>query len=173
MTEEEINLRTYIEALLTGLEKRIDDRFESVDDKIEALETTVGDKFKASDVAVLAALVGKDKAVDAAFLAAREASAKTEEAQRVYNSGHNGLLQKMNEQYDHMMPRTEVIARLEAIEAKIEQGRGEIQSLRETRSQGQGSKDNKTANAFYVIAGCGMFISVVSVIVSVVLHFAK
>jgi hypothetical protein len=162
MTEEEINLRSYIEAIMHEREKATEDRFKSVDDR-----------FKASDVAVLAALVAKDKAVDAAFLAAREASAKTEQAQRVYNEGHNGLIQKMNEQYDHMMPRDEVIARLGAIESKIEEGRREIQGLRETRSQGQGTKENKNANAVYIIAGSGIFISLISLIVSVILHFNK
>jgi hypothetical protein len=162
MTEEEINLRSHIEAIMNEREKSINDRFKSVDDR-----------FKASDVAVLAALVAKDKAVDAAFLAAREASAKTEQAQRVYNEGHNGLIQKMNEQYDHMMPRDEVIARLGAIESKIEEGRREIQGLRETRSQGQGTKENKNTNMIYVIAFSGVAISIVSIIVTIVLHFNK
>jgi hypothetical protein len=162
MTEDEtIHLRSYIEAIMNEREKSTEDRFKSVDDR-----------FKASDVAVLAALVAKDKAVDAAFLAAREASAKTEEAQRVYNAGHNGLLQKMNEQYDHMMPRDEVIARINAIDAKIEQGRTEIGSLRESRSESKGTKDSKSENAVYVIAGTGIVISVISMILTVVFHFS-
>jgi hypothetical protein len=161
MTEEEkVDLRTYIEAIMNEREKSTDDRFKAIDDR-----------FGASDVAVLAALVAKDKAVDAAFLAAREASAKSEEAQQIYNTGHNDLLRKMDEQYNHMMPREEVIARINAIDAKIEQGRAEIGSLRESRSQSQGTKENKSANAIYIIAGAGMFISILGVIVSVALHF--
>jgi hypothetical protein len=156
MTEDDkIDLRTYIEAIINERQKSTDD------------------KFKASDVAIAAALIAKDKAVEAAFLAAREASAKTEQAQNIYNNGHNDLLRKMNEQYNHMMPREEVITRINAIDEKIEQGRTEIISLREYRSQNKGTTEYKTQNAIYVIAYSGIFISLISVVVSIILHFLK
>jgi hypothetical protein len=153
MSEETIDLRTHIEAIMNERDRSYDSR------------------FRASEIAVNAALAAQEKAVTAAFLASEKAIVKAEEAQREYNVGHNDLLHKMDDQYNVMMPREEALVRIGAIDAKIELGRTEIAGLRESRSESKGTKENKSENAIYVIAGTGIVISVISMILSVVFKF--
>lgn len=154
MEEKSIDLRTYIEAIINERDRSYDSR------------------FRASEIAVNAALAAQEKAVTAAFLASEKAIVKAEEAQREYNVAHNDLVRKMDDQYNAMLPREEGLVRIGAIDAKIEQGRTEISSLRESRSESKGTKDSKSENTVYVIAGTGILISVISMILSVVFHFS-
>lgn len=70
----------------------------------------------------------KDKAIINALASAKEAAAKTEQAQRDYNVTHNDLLRKMDQQYNNMIPRPEFMAYKESAEQaiKVEKSRGDV-----------------------------------------------
>jgi len=98
-----IPLREFLEQLVSGLEDR------------------VMDKFASEEKAVMAALTAQDKLTSAAFASSEKSIQKAEEAQRVYDHGHNDLIRKMDDQYSEMMPRSEAISLHKATEEKLEQ----------------------------------------------------
>ena len=55
-------------------------------------------------------LAEKDKAINIALAAAKEASSKTEQAQRDYNSTHNDLMRKMDDRDKRFITRGELWA---------------------------------------------------------------
>ncbi len=106
-----------------------------------------------------AALQALEKQMAASFLASEKAVLKAEASQTQYNVGHNDLTRKMDAQYKDMLPRTEGDARFKAMEEKlsehrkeidrvrdesrllVDNARAEIASLRESRSEGTGRRD--------------------------------
>jgi hypothetical protein len=81
--------------------------------------------------------------VGIAFTASEKAATKTEQAQDLYNKGHNDLLRKMDDQHKDTLPREEANAKFESMAR-------EIQSLRESRVETsslavQSAKDTEEA----------------------------
>ena len=116
------------------------------------------DRFKAQETAVAAALASSEKLTGAAFAASKEAIVKAETAQTTYNTSHNDLTRKMDEQYKQMMPRPESDAKFEARDEKIEELKKEISVLREARSKSGGREEvviERRARSEWII---GLFI---------------
>lgn len=102
-----------------------------------------------------------EKQVGVAFTASEKAAAKTEQAQDVYNRGHNDLLRKMDDQHKDTLPREEANAKFDSIGKEI-QGLREFRSgdtvRRETRTEdrGQGNADRLViVTLIAAIAGVG------------------
>jgi hypothetical protein len=96
------------------------------------------DKFKASEQAVLTALVAQEKAVNAAlaaqekqtassFMASEKAIVKAEDAQREYNVRSNEFRGQLDDQAKTLMPRPESLTMFRATEDKLAAVKGELE----------------------------------------------
>jgi phosphopantetheinyl transferase (holo-ACP synthase) len=172
-TDQQIPMREFLERI-------IDER-----DRLYAA------RFVAAEVAVAAAFDAQKEAVAAAFLASKEAIGKAENAQTAYNVAHNDLSRKMDEQNKATIPRSETTALFRAADEKVAALQGsyddklenlrasfeksneniskEIAGLRESRSETSGKSLGVSASWAYLVGG----MSVLSVIVSIILHFWK
>lgn len=77
--------------------------------------------------------------IKTAFASSEKAITKSEASQQVYNTGHNDLTRKMEAQYSMMVPREEARLKWDAVDK-------ELQSLRESRSGGQGEREASRLN---------------------------
>lgn len=75
--------------------------------------------FTAGDKAVSAALAAAKEQTRDAFNSSEKAIVKAEEAQKSYNTSHNDLARKMDEQNKATMPRMEIDSRFKNLEEKI------------------------------------------------------
>ena len=125
LIEKERELREALESKLEERDRRYEERFQSQE------------KFNA--------IVSSN---------AKEAVAKAEISQTVYNATHNDLTRKMDAQYKEMLPRTEADSRFKSQEEKIN-------DLREFRSGLGGADRNKSAvwAVVLVLIGWGLTIA--------------
>lgn len=151
--QDRVSLKDYLETKLESL-------FKAIKDLIDERDRLYDTRFKASEVAVNAALAAQEKAVNAAFLASEKAIVKAEDAQREYNIRSNEFRGQLDDQAKTLMPRPETVGLFKAVEdkfvfvqqnfeSKLEAQRvsnekvfdsvtKEIASLRESRSEGAG-----------------------------------
>ena len=112
--DERINIRGYIERILTERD-RVD----------EEREKRLNERSQAAKEAVTAALASAEKAVDAAMAAAEKASQKSEEAAAETLKSHNNLIAQSRERDSTYATQTDLshanegIKRLESFQAKI------------------------------------------------------
>lgn len=100
--DDSIPLRDYLERLIAERDRTYEAR------------------FKASEVAVNAALASQEKAVAAAFLASEKAIVKAEVAQKDYNERSNEFRGQLDDQAKTLMPRPETLTMFSAMEDKLE-----------------------------------------------------
>lgn len=144
----EPNLREVV-ADLDGLR----DLMHSEDQRIEAVmderHERYGERAKAAE----------DR-VGVAFNAAKEASAKSDEAQKIYNEGHNDRL-----------PRLEAEGLFRSVRSEIDQVRKDVQGLRESRSQGTGERLHEVTATQRTQWSTGVIISTILGSIAVLLSF--
>lgn len=133
----------YIDRQIAGIERLIaeyDRRYE--------------ERHLAAKEAVAAAFDAAKEAVASALTSQKEAVVKAEEAQKAYNSAHNDLARKMDDQYNYMLPRQEADSRFSSMADKIDDLKAQIGNLRESRSVQHGERDmtrwNKSQSNFWV-----------------------
>src|SRR4030095_3890490 len=78
------------------------------------------------ETAVNAALAAQDKQTTTSFQASEKAVLKAEEAQREYNVRSNEFRGQLDDQAKMLMPRSEVMALLKAMEEKVIAVKSEI-----------------------------------------------
>jgi len=139
--DHDVTLKELIESRLEGIEQLAAERDKSYTERDKDRQTSV-DK----------ALTAAKEQTASSFLASKEAILKAEEAQRAYNSSHNDLARKMDEQNKATMPRSETESRFQAMEEKITE-------IRTTLGAGQGLalgtkavKDESRANLAIVVS---------------------
>jgi chromosome segregation ATPase len=76
--------------------------------------------FSASKTAVDAALAAQKENTQSAFVSSEKAIVKAEDAQRAYNTAHNDLARKMDEQSKGTMPRSETESRFAGAHAEVD-----------------------------------------------------
>jgi hypothetical protein len=76
-------------------------------------------RFRAAEIAVMAAFAAQKDSVANAFLASEKAIIKAEEAQREYNVRSNEFRGQLDDQAKMLMPRSEVTALIRSIEDKL------------------------------------------------------
>jgi hypothetical protein len=96
---------------------------------IDTLKEHTDERFAASEKAVAQALVAQKELYQTVQSAADKAITKAEDAQKVYNTGHNDLARKMEETYKQMLPRAEADARDKNLEEKLAEHGKTIASL--------------------------------------------
>jgi hypothetical protein len=113
---------------------------------IEERDRLYDTRFKASEVAVNAALAAQEKAVTAAFLASEKAIVKAEDAQRDYNIRSNEFRGQLDDQAKTLMPRQEANTLFRSYEEKLENTKisfektldsviADVKSLQNSRSE--------------------------------------
>lgn len=95
------------------------ERMNSLQKLMDERDRLYMNSFKASEVAVAAALAGSEKAVNAAFLASEKAVLKAEQAQKEYNERSNEFRGQLDDQAKMLMPRTESLTMFKALEEKV------------------------------------------------------
>lgn len=105
--------------------------------------------FDASQTAVTAALAAQKELTQAAFQSSEKAIVKAENAQSSYNTTHNDLSRKMDAQYEHMMPRHEAHALLDALKDKVT-------ALEKTLAAGSGKSAGLSAGWGYLVGAVGI-----------------
>jgi hypothetical protein len=111
---EPLDLREYVERLLTEMDRRYQERFEA---QTKALDAA----FLAQQVAMQAALAAAEKAVSTAMQAAEKAVNKAETAAERRFESVNEFRQQLADQAASFMPRSEAEQRLAAITENYQQ----------------------------------------------------
>jgi hypothetical protein len=102
----------------------VDTLHEHVVSLLSDLEQLFTQRFTDSEKAAAVALTAVKDHTKSSFEASEKAIVKAEEAQKAYNTSHNDLARKMDEQSKATMPRSETEARFRALEEKITELRG-------------------------------------------------
>jgi hypothetical protein len=92
------------------------------------------------------ALTAAKEQTASSFAASKEAILKAEEAQRAYNTSHNDLARKMDEQGKATMPRTETESRFRTLEEKVNEVRTGVMVGGGTLQGARAVKDESRAN---------------------------
>lgn len=177
MPDDAISLREHFEAEIATLRLLIDER--------DRLYTA---QFKASEVAVAAALLAQKESVSNAFLASEKAIVKAEDAQKDYNIRSNEFRGQLDDQAKTLMPRLETLSLFKSVDDKInnlqknfedkleaqrlsneklfDAGAKEIAGLRESRSEGAGKGSQEAVTALASRTQWFLVVSVTSAIIA-------
>jgi hypothetical protein len=109
----------------------LSERIEALSKMIDERDRRYEQSFNGIREAVATALQSAKEQTMSTFSASEKAIAKAEYSQLQYNTGHNDLARKMDDQYKQMIPRPEADSRFHMLEEKIA-------DLRESRSGLQG-----------------------------------
>jgi phosphopantetheinyl transferase (holo-ACP synthase) len=162
VTVEVDGLRELMESRLDAMAKLAEERDKWYTDRDEDRQSSV-DK----------ALTAQKEQTASSFSASKEAILKAEEAQKSYNTTHNDLSRKLDEQNKMNMPRPEAQQRFDA-QAK------ELAELKQAVGIGGGImqggklvKDESRSNIALGVSIVGALIAAATVIVSVVLFVSR
>jgi hypothetical protein len=128
------------------------DRVAALERLIDERDRLYSERHAASAVAIAAALASVKDQTAAAFKASETATECARISQGEYNTFHNDLQRAMTAQYAQMVPRAEFEAHQARSGARIDELRGEIGALRESRSAGQGKSAGITAAMAFAAA---------------------
>jgi hypothetical protein len=172
--------------MASGINLRVADRSdvpirEFLERVIDEHDRLYDSRFRASEIAVNAALAAQEKAVAAAFLASEKAIIKAEEAQKDYNLRSNEFRGQLDDQAKLLMQRQEALGLFKASDEKLETMRlffdsklesqriafeksnenliKEIAGLRETRSEAVGGHTSSREIMGYIVAIVGILIA--------------
>ena len=168
-----------IESFLEERDKRYAERDRRYEERTRITEESVSSRFRAAEVAVAAALAAQEKAVAAAFLASEKAIVKAEAAQSDYNARSNEFRGQLDDQAKTLMGRNEALAKFNAYDtkfddlkkfydSKVDDLKKEIQSLRESRSAGEGAGGARQADRVQSNWSIGVGIAIFGVIIGIV-----
>lgn len=95
------------------------ERHDAIRALIDERDRLYKERNDAQRTAVDAALTAVKEQTKASFDASEKAIVKAEEAQKAYNSAHNDLSRKMDDQYKSMTPQTEARLKWDNIEREM------------------------------------------------------
>jgi len=147
-------------AELDGLRELLLAKLESNREILDERDRLYKERDDARRTAVDAALAAVKEQTKASFDASEKAIVKAEEAQKAYNSSHNDLARKMDEQNKATMPRAETEARFSALEEKISALREQAGIIGGERRGGSALKEESRQNISLVVAVIGMLVAV-------------
>lgn len=120
--------------------------------------------FTASKDAVTSALAAQKELTNSAFNSSEKAIVKAEEAQKSYNTSHNDLARKMDEQNKATMPRTETENRFKAMEEKVALLTGSFSAGSGAQAAVREARGDSRANLNALIAVISILIAVGGVV---------
>lgn len=106
-------------AEMDGLRELFHAKFDSLKEILDERDRLYKERDESRKTAVDAALTAVKEQTKDSFVASEKAIVKAEEAQKAYNSSHNDLARKMDDQNKATMPRPEAQQRFSALEEKI------------------------------------------------------
>lgn len=154
----EPNLRE-ITAELDGLKDLMLAKLDAVKELMTERDRLYKERDESRRIAVDAALAAAKEQTKASFDASEKAIGKAEEAQKAYNTAHNDLSKKLDEQNKATIPRLESEQRMKAIEIKIDEVRSAVGVLGGHAVGGRTVIETGRANLMLVVAACGSVIS--------------
>lgn len=105
---------------LDGLRELTDARFQAAARLLDERDRLYLEKFRASEIAVSAAIAASDKQTAASFASSEKAIGKAEQAQSDYNVRSNEFRGQLDDQAKTLMPRTESQTLFKSYEDKLE-----------------------------------------------------
>jgi len=157
-TRPDVGPRTH-EPSLREITAELDGFRELVLSKLDASDRLYKERDDSRRTAVEAALKAAEVLTNAAFAASEKAIVKAEEAQRAYNTSHNDLAKKMEDQNKATMPRSETEARFHSLEEKVNDLRTANAAVGGHAQGGQAVKDEGRANMAMLIAVAGVLLA--------------
>jgi hypothetical protein len=183
--QEVISLREYYDTRIVDIIAR----FETI---LAERDRLYDMRFKASEIAVSAALAAQEKSVNAAYAAQEKAVLKAEDAQKEYNQRSNEFRGQLDDQAKLLMARSEALGMFKSVDEKLtlmqknnddriselrisnekvfDNQTKEIAGLRESRSEGAGRGSGADKTVQYLFAGIGALLTLLligGIIVSV------
>jgi hypothetical protein len=140
----------------------IEERVKAIERLMDERDRLYLEKFRASEIAVAAAITAAKEQTSASFASSEKAIGKAEQAQSDYNNRSNEFRGQLDDQAKTLMPRTESQTLFKSYEDKLEDMKKDITSLRESRSVSEGS-----AKTYVTITGLAI------VGLQIILHFWK
>lgn len=181
-------LQEYVTMQMTLADGNTNQRVDQLRIVIDERDRLYDSRFRASEIAVQAALLAQKEAVASAFLASEKAIIKAEEAQKDYNLRSNEFRGQLDDQAKLLMQRQEALGLFKSSDDKLETMRlffdsklesqriafeknneslmKEITSLRESRSEISGKSSG--ANALF-----GYLVGVAGIALALIFHFVK
>jgi len=188
----DVSLREYVEVQFAALTTLVEERDRQYSQHFLSGETAVTTALAAQEKSVNTALLAAKEAVQAAFDASEKAIVKAEAAQLGVNERQNEFRASLADQASSLMPRAETTVLFKGIEdrlaaivsandSKVEALRAanekateansqDIKSLRETRAQVGGSRDNGREVWGYAIGASGVLIALVTILLRLTGH---
>lgn len=179
----DVSLREFFSQSLKNIERIVDERDRQYDMR-----------FRASEIAVNAALAAQQKSTADAFIASEKAIVKAEEAQKDYNARSNEFRGQLDDQAKQLMARAEALNLLKASDDKLETMRlffdsklesqrlnfekshealaSEVGVLRTAFSAQQGKSTGMSSFMTASIAITGIVLALISIVVVLIVHFA-
>lgn len=164
MSEEPCASRTHepslreLTAELDGLRKLVAAEVKAADTLAKERDKWYTERDKDRQASVDKALTAAKEQTASSFAASKEAILKAEEAQRAYNTAHNDLARKMDEQNKATIPRQESEARFRTIEEKVNEVRTAIAAGGGALVGGRAVKDESRANVAIFLSAIGFLL---------------
>ena len=155
----EPNLRE-ITAELDGLKDLLFAKMEASQNMLDERDKLYTERDNSRRTAVEAALTAVKEQTKASFDASEKAIVKAEESQKAYNTAHNDLARKMDEQNKATMPRLETQQRFSAIEEKIAAIMEIVNKGTAANRANRDNKDDSRANIALIIAGLSILATI-------------
>lgn len=177
-------LQEYVTMQMSLADSNISQRVDQLRTIIDERDRLYDSRFRASEIAVQAALLAQKEAVANAFLASEKAIIKAEDAQREYNLRSNEFRGQLDDQAKLLMQRSEALGLLNASDNKLETMRlffdsklesqrqafeksnegllKEIAGLRESRSETTGTRVGSKEVIAYLFATAGIIFALIS-----------
>lgn len=130
---------------LDGVRGLLDARIQANREILDERDRLYKERDDARRTAVDAALAAVKEQTKASFEASEKAIVKAEEAQKSYNSSHNDLARKMDDQNKATMPRPETETRFQALEEKITSLRDAVSTITGGNRGGKDVRDDTKA----------------------------
>jgi uncharacterized phage infection (PIP) family protein YhgE len=196
MTEEDHKRdREFLERVIDERERIYESRFKALEKLIDERDRLYDSRFKAAEIAVNAALAAQEKGTNSSFVASEKAIVKAEQAQKDYNERSNEFRGQLDDQAKTLMPRPETLSMFKGIEDKLENVQtnakneltsaraalnksidtinSELQSLRESRSEGGGKDRARYEFIQQKNWSTGVIVAIMLALLGIVLKFVK
>lgn len=151
----EPNLRELVSEI-DGLREVLMARIHAAEKLAEERDGWYAERDRDRQTSIDKALTAQKEQTASSFAASKEAILKAEEAQRAYNTSHNDLARKMDEQNKATMPRIEIESRFSNMEEKIN-------NLRESRSEEQGGKAGRLSAQQFVVMIVALIVGLITI----------
>jgi hypothetical protein len=145
--------------------RELETRVASMENLAKERDKWYAERDRDRQAGVEKALTAAKEQTASSFAASKEAILKAEEAQRAYNTSHNDLARKMDEQNKATMPRRETEERFRGLEEKIHEIKTAFASGTSMNVGGREVKADARANIAIAVSVIGMLVTLALLLV--------